>query len=364
MEQWKGTMEIMVNFWKGKRVFITGHTGFKGGWLSIILHKLGAKVTGYSLSIPTNPSFFETANVESILNHNIGDIRDYKALEKAIDQASPDIILHMAAQPLVRHSYSNPIETYSTNVMGTVNVLEIARTRKNIKATLVITTDKCYENKEHIYAYREKDRLGGFDPYSNSKACAELVVSCYLQSYFSTQETGSIASVRAGNVIGGGDFVQSRLVPDIIRNLSENKTPIIRSPNSIRPWQHVLEPLSGYMSAAEKIYDGTFNEDMSWNFGPDYAGEVSVQDVTNIICDLWQTNVKPNVVLDEASLHEAKLLALDSTKARKELNWSPKWNVEKALEKTVSWYKAYYNDGNVSEITNNQIEEYFNIKGK
>ena len=356
-------MESMVNFWQGKKVFITGHTGFKGGWLSFILHKLGAKVTGYSISIPTDPSFFEVANIADKLNHNIGDIRDYDLLSKSIDQANPDIVFHMAAQPLVRHSYSDPIETYSTNVMGTVNLLEIVRTRKNIAATIVVTTDKCYENKEHIYAYRENDRLGGHDPYSNSKACAELVVSCYLQSYFAKQDIGGIASVRAGNVIGGGDFVQSRLVPDIIRNLSKDSAPIIRSPNSIRPWQHVLEPLSGYMKAAQSIYNNKLHEEAAWNFGPDYTSEVPVHEIANMICDIWQTNVKPNIV-EDAVLHEAKLLALDSTKARQELNWLPKWNIEQALNKTVEWYKTYYQNGEIEKITHNQIEEYFNIKGK
>lgn len=357
----------MKNFWQDKRVFITGHTGFKGGWLSYVLHALGAQLVGYSRSIPTNPSFFEASGLADLLVHNIGDIRHLDQLETAIDRADPEIVIHMAAQPLVRHSYADPIETYSTNVMGTVNLLEIIRRRPTIKSTIIVTSDKCYENLEQIYSYREHDRLGGFDPYSNSKGCAEMVVNCYTQSYFQSEENGCIASVRAGNVIGGGDFVESRLVPDTVKSLSKGEVPTIRSPNSLRPWQHVLEPISGYMAVAEYIYNQgkqSSKDDVAWNFGPNYTSELSVKEVTQIICDFWQDGFLPNIIRDD-SLHEAKLLALDSTKARMRLGWSPRWGIEEALRKTVEWYKAFYEERRsvaaIRRMTLGQIEEYFDV---
>ncbi len=357
---------MLDDFWKNKKVLITGHTGFKGGWLSFILSKFGAKVSGYSLSIPTIPSFFEVSNLDKVIDHNIGDICDYNKLKQCIERVQPDIIFHMAAQSLVRYSYNNPIETYNTNVMGSVNLLEIVRKNSSVKATIIVTSDKCYRNEEFIYSYREHDRLGGFDPYSNSKACTELVVDAYIQSYFINNNIGCIASVRAGNVIGGGDWAKARLIPDVISALSKNERPVIRSPESIRPWQHVLEPLSGYMLVAKKIFNEAKQEkNMVWNFGPNYVNEEKVKNVVDTLCNLWQSNVTPHIV-EDFTLHEAKLLTLDNTKARNELNWVPKWDINQALLKTVDWYKCYYsnlgvNTNEINVIINTQIEEYFNL---
>jgi CDP-glucose 4,6-dehydratase len=348
------------NFWNGKKVFITGHTGFKGSWLSLVLIQLGAKIAGYSINIPTNPSLFTALELEQNLEHIIGDVADFTKLNDTIAKFNPDIVIHMAAQPLVRYSYQNPIETYQTNVMGTVNVLEVARLNQNIKGTVIITSDKCYDNIEHIWGYREHDPMGGFDPYSNSKGCAELVTSAYSKSYFIDKNVNSVASARAGNVIGGGDWADARLIPDIINSLNNNISPIIRSPNAIRPWQHVLEPLSGYMLVAEKIYNQAQTQLLSWNFGPNYTSEVSVINIVNQVCDLWGTGIKADIQIDE-TLHEAKLLTLDSTKARRELDWHPKWDINQTLEKTVKWYQAYHNNDDMLQFTKKQIQEYFNL---
>ncbi len=353
-----GSMNI--NFWHGKRVLLTGHTGFKGGWLSLVLKKFGADVFGFSLKPDTNPNFFEACSLSDILHHQVGDIRDFQFLKDYLFSCKPDIVIHMAAQPLVRYSYKNPLETYSTNVMGTANILEAVRLYEKVGATIIVTTDKCYENKEQIWSYREADRLGGHDPYSNSKACAELVTSAYVNSYFLNNAIGSVASVRAGNVIGGGDWSLDRLIPDIVRFLNQEESPIIRNPNALRPWQHVLESISGYLSAAEKIYGNQKENIQSWNFGPDENNEVTVFDLIKMIYQHWP-NAKDPTFLKTDNLHEATLLKLDSTKARHELGWVPKWNISTTIEKTVEWYKSFYDKKDIKQITNEQIDYYFKL---
>jgi CDP-glucose 4,6-dehydratase len=334
-------MEGIINkeFWKNKKVFLTGHTGFKGSWLSIWLREMGAKVTGYSIDYPTNPSLFIKAGLENKMDHKIGDIRDYNSLLKAIQDSSPDILIHMAAQPLVRLSYHIPRETYATNVMGTVHVLEAVRHTTSIKSTVIITTDKCYENKEWEYGYREIDRMGGFDPYSNSKGAAELVVSSYNDSFFAKTDQ-MVCSARAGNVIGGGDWAQDRLIPDVINAIIKGEKVKIRNPRAIRPWQHVLEPLSGYLLLAEKAFNGEQVRG-GWNFGPADKDVVSVQEVTERIGQIWgMDNIWEKEGVEQP--HEANYLKLDISKARMNLKWKPKWSAEFAIEKSVIWYKDYY----------------------
>lgn len=326
-------------FWKKKNVFLTGHTGFKGSWLSMWLIEMGANVTGYAVDIPTNPSLFEESGLEQKMNHIVGDVRDYDFLLKSMQDSSPEIVIHMAAQPLVRLSYESPRETYETNVMGTVNVLEAVRQNPAIKSTVIITTDKCYENREWEYGYREIDPMGGFDPYSNSKGAAELVVAAYNSSFFQNSDQ-VVCSARAGNVIGGGDWALDRLVPDVIRSVNNGEKVKIRNPKAIRPWQHVLEPLSGYLLLAEKAYEG---EEVwgGWNFGPSDEDAKHVQWVTEKIGDAWGKKVVWEKDGEEHP-HEANYLKLDISKARMNLKWSPKWSAGKAVEKTTLWYKDFY----------------------
>jgi len=345
-----------LDFWKGKKIFLTGHTGFKGGWMSLWLSYLGAEVFGYALDPPTEPNFFKSTNLPNKLNQSIkGDIRDVEYLTKSIKSIAPDIIFHFAAQPLVRQSYVNPIETFSTNVMGTVNLLESARQSSSIKAIVNITTDKCYENKEWFWSYRENDNLGGRDPYSSSKACSELVTSAYRDSFFN-QIGIHIASVRAGNVIGGGDWAKDRLIPDILRSLDSNSILEIRSPNAIRPWQHVLEPLKGYLLLAEKMVKEGTKYAQSWNFGPNENENKSVSWIARYIKE-----VNPNFnwkINNEIQLHESKVLKLDSSKAKEELNWTPKWNLKTALNKIIEWHYAWKEGQNMGEFSLKQILEY------
>ncbi len=346
------------DFWKGRRVFLTGHTGFKGGWLALWLNKLGAVTSGYSLDPLTEPNLFTTAKVKSgIAHHQIGDIRDLPALLEAMRKFKPDIVLHLAAQPILRLSYDMPVETYATNVMGTVNVLEAARQTGTSKVNLVITTDKCYENKEQIWPYRESDPVGGHDPYSSSKGCAELAVSAYGRSFFN-QGTACVASVRAGNVIGGGDWAKDRLMTDIIAALSVNEPPILRNPKAIRPWQHVLEPLSGYLLAAEYLWQKMPDGPECWNFGPESDSDVPVGSVADVVCDLWGGGIKPEVVADARKLHEAKLLRLDSSKAKAELGWKPRLTLRQALAMTVDWAKTHLEGKDMQSITMAQIDAY------
>lgn len=347
------------NFWRNKKVFLTGHTGFKGSWLSLWLQGLGAQVTGYALKPPTNPSLFEVARVADGMTSIINDIRDYEALYLAIKNARPEVVIHMAAQPLVRYSYENPLETYSTNVMGTVHLLEAVRRVGSIKSVVNVTTDKCYENKEWEWGYREIDRLGGHDCYSNSKACSELVTSAYRASYFDTSQA-SIATARAGNVIGGGDWAQDRLIPDILNAFNSKKLLQIRNPRSIRPWQFVLEPLRGYLTLAEYLYsrDGvSFAE--GWNFGPQDADAQPVEWIVNTLAKNWP---EARWKVDQANHpHEANYLKLDISKAAARLNWVPKVRLNQAINFIVEWVNAYDNGADMRTFSLQQLSEYENL---
>lgn len=358
-------MEEMVNHkmntehWRGKRVFITGHTGFKGSWLSMWLNYLGANVCGYSLSPLTNPSLFELCNIEKDIESIIGDIRDFEKLSKAINDFKPDIVFHLAAQAIVSESYSNPLYTYSTNVIGTVNMLEAVRNSKSIRAVVNVTTDKCYENKEWYWGYREIEPLGGYDPYSNSKACSELVTAAYRSSFFANndRDAAAVATARAGNVIGGGDWAVNRLVPDCIRALLENKEIYIRNPRAVRPWQHVLEPLRGYLLLAQKLYDNGAEYAEAWNFGPDDKDAKTVGWIAEKLCSKWGGNA--SYKLDEGNhYHEAQYLKLDCSKAKNRLGWKLKWDIEKALDKVVEWSYAYQKGDSIRNICHKQIKEY------
>lgn len=350
-------------FWKGKKVFLTGHTGFKGGWLSLWLASMGAKVTGYALAPNTTPNLFDILAIDSLLEKShISDIRDLSSLQKAMSEAKPDVIIHMAAQPLVRYSYANPVETYATNVMGTVHVLESTRTINSVRATIVVTTDKCYENKEWVWGYRENEPMGGYDPYSNSKGCAELVTSAYRQSYFSgPNSTNHVASARAGNVIGGGDWSEDRLIPDAIKAFEANKPLMIRNPLATRPWQHVLEPLSGYLILAKKLYEQGSDFASGWNFGPDDKDNRSVQEVINLLIASWGESAGW-VKEGSEHPHEANLLKLDCSKVHSQLGWLPQWNLETATQKIVEWQKAYQAKKNMQEVSLAQINQYMSAK--
>lgn len=347
---------MTTDFWGGKRVLITGHTGFKGGWLAFWLEMLGAKVCGYALAPETEPNLFANLKIENRISSILGDVRDLPNLEKTIKDFQPEIVFHLAAQPLVRRSYRQPVETYTTNVIGTVNVLEAVRQIEWIKSVVIITTDKVYENKEWDWAYRETERLGGFDPYSNSKACAELAVSAYRNSFFADTET-LIATARAGNVIGGGDWSEDRLLPDVFRSLIFGKPLEIRNPNSIRPWQHTLEPLAGYLSLAEKLYNGEREFADAWNFGPSEEDSKSVGSILKEIKRIWNQPVNWEIA-DGNQPHEAKLLKLDSAKAKNRLGWRPKLSLAEALEMTVEWYRSFKENKDLIELTKRQIEIY------
>jgi CDP-glucose 4,6-dehydratase len=341
-------------FWRGRRVFVTGHTGFKGGWLSLWLLRMGAIVQGYALAPPAAPSLFEVARVADGMGHTIGDIRDAAALARSVFDFAPDVIIHLAAQPLVLASYAQPVETYATNVMGTVHLLEAAR-RGGAAATMIVTSDKCYDNRDMIWGYREHDPMGGHDPYSNSKGCAELVTSAYASSFFGPEKR-ALGSGRAGNVIGGGDWAKDRLMTDLIAALLAGRRPVLRSPAAVRPWQHVLEPLSGYLVAIEHlVQSGQFGA--AWNFGPDAAGEVTVGQVATRVCDLWGSGLTP-VFEDAARGKEARLLALDSTKARIELGWRPRWSLDRALAATVTWFRDFERGADMRDVTLRQIDDY------
>lgn len=343
-------------FWKSRRVFVTGHTGFKGGWLSLWLRQLGARVSGYSLSPPTSPSLFEVAAVASCLEqHTIGDVRDPVALRKAVEAADPEVIFHLAAQPLVRDSYTAPVDTYTINVLGTAHLLESIRGRDRALAVVNVTTDKCYENREWVWGYRETEPLGGRDPYSSSKACSELVTAAYRASFFESGNTG-IATGRAGNVIGGGDWAKDRLVPDFFRALEHGTRLEIRHPGAVRPWQHVLEPLSGYLLLAEKLAAGDRTLCTGWNFGPDYEDCMSVAEILEYLLaraggDRWQTS-------SATTPHEAHVLRLDSAMARTRLGWRARWRIETALDKTLEWHRLWSAKADMQQVCFNQIESY------
>ncbi len=344
------------SFWNNKKVFLTAHTGFKGGWLAVWLSDMGAEVHGYSLLPPTDPNFFSEAAVKNHLaSSTIADIRDAEKLSEAMQNAAPDIVFHLAAQPLVRHSYVDPVETYAVNVMGTVNLFEAARKCDTVKAILNITTDKCYENREWIWPYRENEAMGGFDPYSSSKGCAELVTSAYRRSFFETQGK-RLASARAGNVIGGGDWAKDRLIPDFLRAIDAGQKLSIRSPNAIRPWQHVLEPLSGYLILSEALYHGRDEAAEGWNFGPDETDARTVQWIVEHLCSRvagasWVCDAEPQP-------HEANFLKLDSSKAKSVLHWTPRWNLNKALKMTLSWHQAWTSGADMTATSLEQIHAY------
>ena len=350
-------------FWKSKKVFLTGHTGFKGSWLSLWLVSMGAKVTGFALAPNTTPNLFNVLAIDSVIEKSyIADIRDLAILQKAMSDAIPDVVIHMAAQPLVRYSFANPVETYATNVMGTVHVLESTRAIDSVRATVVVTTDKCYENKEWVWGYRENEPMGGFDPYSNSKGCAELVTSAYRESYFSGQNsTNKLASARAGNVIGGGDWSEDRLIPDAIRAFEANKPLMIRNPLATRPWQHVLEPLSGYLILAQALYKHGTAFASGWNFGPLDEDNRAVREVVDLLILGWGETAHWEKEVSEQA-HEATLLKLDCSKARSQLGWIPKWDLETATQKIIQWQKAYKAKENMQEVSLLQINQYMSTR--
>lgn len=348
-------------FWKNKKVFITGHTGFKGSWLSLWLSSMGAEVMGYALKPPTVPSLFNLCKIEELVTSIEDDIRNIDSLKKYICSFKPEVIFHLAAQPIVSESYKNPLETYEINVMGTVNLLEAVRNCSFVKAVVNITSDKCYENREWYWGYRETDKLGGYDPYSNSKACSELIVSAYRNSFFNPKDYEKhgvgIATARAGNVIGGGDWAKNRLIPDCIRSLLKREKIIIRSPNAMRPWQHVIEPLRGYLMLAEKLYKEGRNFASAWNFGPKDEDMQTVEWIVKRLCYLWEESVEYQIE-KQLEFHEASLLRLDCSKARYILGWKPEWSIETSLEKVVDWVKAYKESENMYNVCIRQIKEY------
>lgn len=357
-------MNIDPSFWSNKKVFITGHTGFKGGWLTLWLSSMGAHITGYSLEPNTSPNLFGVVDIASLCSKSyFGDIRDYVGLSNAMKSANPDIVIHMAAQPLVRHSYDNPVETYAINVMGTVHLLEALRSCNSVKAAVIVTTDKCYENKEWIWGYRENEPIGGYDPYSNSKGCAELVTASYRQSFFSEKDYAihglSIASARAGNVIGGGDWSTDRLIPDAIAAFESGKPLLIRNSLATRPWQHVLEPLSGYLMLSQSLYTKGVEFNGAWNFGPNDKDTRSVKEVVDILIDKWGTPASWSQDGKHAP-HEANFLKLDCSKAMRELGWGAQWTLEKAIEAIVEWQEVLRSKGDVRAVMLNQINDYNN----
>ncbi len=352
------------DFWQGKRVFITGHTGFKGSWLSLWLQWLGAEVTGYSLEPPTDPCLFKMADVGKGMHSIIADIRDANVLLKAMREIRPEIVFHLAAQPLVTYSYQAPVETYSTNVMGTVHLLEAVRQTGNVRAVVNVTSDKCYENKEWQWGYREIDPMGGYDPYSSSKGCAEIVTAAYRNSYFNpvnyAEHGVAVASARAGNVIGGGDWAQNRIIPDILQAIQAGKQLVIRCPKAIRPWQHVLEPLSGYLMLAEKLYlDGTSYAE-SWNFGPNQDDAKTVEWLIEHFMQSWGEEGASWRLDESPQPHEANYLKLDCSKALAKLGWCPKWTLGYALENIVAWHKAAAQHADMSAVCFQQIIDYTN----
>jgi len=354
----------MLSIYKNKRVLVTGHTGFKGSWLLKLLHHLGAEVAGYALEPNTTPNLFAAVGGEKCCHSVIGDIRDTQKLHKTIYDFQPDFVFHLAAQPIVRTSYQIPAETFDVNAVGTAYVLDGIRLLEKPCMGVMITTDKVYQNNETGQTYKEDDRLGGYDPYSASKACAELVIDSYRKSFFNPEQYNkhkkAIASARAGNVIGGGDWAADRLVPDIVRALSENKTIQIRNPKAIRPWQHVLEPLSGYLTlGALMTLEPTLYSD-EYNFGPNPHDELMVKEMTEMALKIWGSGNIEFPVLENQP-HEAGLLSLDISKAEKKLHWKPKWNAEQALAATLEWYKKYYSGEEMNTITRNQMECYLQI---
>jgi len=354
------SLEMNPEFWRKRKVLLTGHTGFKGSWLSLWFQSLGAEVIGYSLPPPTQPSLYVLAEVGKGMESILGDVLDLEYLRRAVREHRPDVVFHMAAQSLVRRSYFDPVGTYATNVLGTVHVLEAVRDAPTVQAVVVVTSDKCYENREDQRAYRETDRLGGLDPYSSSKACAEAVTAAFRQSFFTgakREATASVASARAGNVIGGGDWAADRLIPDVMRAVLEGRKLLIRNPHAVRPWQHVLDPLCGYLMLAEKLCEDPERFSGGWNFGPEESEALRVSAVLERVSGLWGPGISWRFD-DGPHLHEAQHLKLDCTKAKTELGWEPQWNLNSALEATVQWYKAQQLHQDVRSLTLEQIRSY------
>lgn len=343
------------NFWRDKRVFVTGHTGFKGGWLALVLHKLGAKVSGYALPPIADNTVYVAAGVERRMNSVIGDITDARALTAAVSAAAPDVVFHLAAQSLVRRSVADPVGTYATNVMGTVNVLDALRGQPQVKSIVVVTSDKCYDNREWDWSYRETDTLGGDNPYSNSKACTELVTMAYRATFF--KNGTRVATARAGNVIGGGDWSEDRLIPDLVRGILNRAPTTIRNPQAVRPWQHVLEPIAGYLAMAEQMATGQSAMPDALNFGPDSDSEQTVGRLADQFCKCWGAGAAWAHVPD-VSVHEAQQLRLDSSLARRTLNWRPRWRFDRAIETTVDWYRAMTGREDMAAVTERQIQQY------
>ncbi|MEY2439046.1 MAG: CDP-glucose 4,6-dehydratase [Verrucomicrobiota bacterium] len=354
-----------IDFWSGKSVFVTGHSGFKGSWLSLWLQLLGARTTGFSLVPPTKPNLFDLCDVASGMKSLVGDVRDQGALTKALREASPEIVIHLAAQPIVREAYADPVTTFAINVLGTVHLLEAVRSTPGVKAVVIITSDKCYENREWFWSYREKSMLGGEDPYSSSKACAEIATSAFRKSFFNPErfsEHGvAVATARAGNVIGGGDWAKDRLVPDVMRSLLENRSIVIRNPHATRPWQHVLEPLNGYLTLAEALYEDGPRCVGAWNFGPSESNDKTVGWIAENLYAMWGTRFqwerdqKPNP-------HENTYLKLDSSKARSLLNWTTKLDLNATLSSIVTWNQSYQAEANMREVTERQILEFMKME--
>ncbi len=344
-------------FWAGKRVFLTGHTGFKGGWMALWLQRMGALVTGFALAPPTSPALFDVARIADGMTSIIGDIRDREVLERALVEADPEIVIHMAAQPLVRASYDDPVGTYATNVMGTVHLLEAVRKAGSVRAVCVVTTDKCYENREWVWGYREDEAMGGYDPYSNSKGCAELVVSAYRRSFFGADGPVALASGRAGNVIGGGDWAVDRLVPDILRAVADGEPVLIRNPLAIRPWQHVLEPVGGYLVLCQALWADPQAAAEAWNFGPRDDDAQPVQWIVETMCALWGDGAR--WTHDESvQPHEARYLKLDISKARSGLGWTPRWTLAQALDGIVGWHRAWLSGSDMHAYCLSELERF------
>ncbi|MFH5187563.1 CDP-glucose 4,6-dehydratase [Paenibacillus sp. TAB 01] len=349
---------IDQSYWKNKKVFLTGHTGFKGSWLSSILLHAGAIVTGYALSHPNKPNLYEILNLSAEMSSINGDIRDIACLQKALNSAKPDIVFHLAAQPIVRESYNNPVYTYETNVMGTVNILECIRQYGNVRSFVNVTTDKVYENNEWYWGYRENDRLCGQDPYSNSKSCSELITSSYSNSFFRNSNLPAISTARSGNVIGGGDFAADRIIPDCVRAVTLHENIIVRNSYSIRPYQHVLDCLSGYLLLAQKQDQNKDKYEGSYNFGPDEMDCINTGVLVDEFCKKWGPEAKW-VSVSEEGPYEATTLKLDCSKAKTVLGWKPAYSIETAVEMTVEWYQAFYNDRECKAVTSNQINKYW-----
>ncbi len=345
-----------LNFFKGKRVLITGHTGFKGSWMCKVLTMHNANVVGYALESPTNPNLFEIAGIEKNIESITGDIRDLDKLNKVMRDYKPEIVIHMAAQPIVRESYANPVYTYETNVMGTVNICEAVRLCDSVKSFVNVTTDKVYRNNEWVWGYRESDVLDGYDPYSNSKSCSELITSSYINSFFKDREI-AVSTCRAGNVIGGGDFSKDRIIPDCVRAMKENKEIAIRNPYSIRPYQHVLEPVVTYLTLAARQYEN-FNLMGNYNIGPDECDCVETGKLVDLFCKFWGEGASWKNIAEKNAPHEANFLKLDCSKIISVLNWKPKWHIEKAVEKVVEWSQIYYRNENIDAVMEKQIREY------